>query len=93
MPIDLNFLIAETAMYDTFCETGNFGLKVCGFFGKRSKNMMINEKYVVPNWNDESYTYTYENDTEGFITKITVDNNNGGPGSNSNSIYIINYKK
>ncbi len=92
MPIDLNFLIAETDMYDTFCETGNFGLKVCGFFGKRSKNMMINEKDVAPNWNDESYTYTYENDTEGFITKITVDNN-GGPGSNSNSIYIINYKK
>ena len=42
---------------------------------------------------ERSYTYTYENDTKGFITKITVDNNNGGPQSNSNGIYTINYKK
>lgn len=89
VPIDLNFLIANTSMYDTFCENGNLGLKVCGFFGKRSKNMMTNEK---DNWK-ESYTYTYENDTEGFITKITVDNNGGGHESNANSIYIINYRK
>lgn len=40
-----------------------------------------------------SYTYTYEKDAEGFIKKITVDNNNGDPQSNSNAIYIINYKE
>lgn len=90
--IDLNFLIANTEWYDCFCEDGNYGLKVCGLFGKRSKNMMIKEIAVDP-YRNESYTYTYENDTKGFITKITVDNNNGGHQSNSNGIYTINYKK
>ena len=95
--IDLNFLIANTEWYDCFCEDGNYGLKVCGLFGKRSKNMMIKEKgieYLSSGLTQEySYTYTYENDTKGFITKITVDNNNGGHQSNSNGIYTINYKK
>ena len=53
---------------------------------------MIKEIAVDP-YRNESYTYTYENDTKGFITKITVDNNNGGHQSNSNGIYTINYKK
>lgn len=95
--IDLNFLIANTEWYDCFCEDGNYGLKVCGLFGKRSKNMMIKEKeidYLSSGSTQElSYTYTYENDTKGFITKITVDNNNGGHQSNSNGIYTINYKE
>ena len=95
--LDLNFVIANTEWYDCFCEDGNYGLKVCGLFGKRSKNMMIKEKeidYLSSGLTQErSYTYTYENDTKGFITKITVDNNNGGPQSNSNGIYTINYKK
>lgn len=94
--IDLNFVIANTEWYDCFCEDGNYGLKVCGLFGKRSKNMMIKEKeidYLSSGPEERSYTYTYENDTKGFITKITVDNNNGGPQSNSNGIYTINYKK
>ena len=58
--------------------------------------MMIKEKeidYLSSGPEERSYTYTYENDTKGFITKITVDNNNGGPQSNSNGIYTINYKK
>ena len=54
--------------------------------------MMIKEIAVDP-YRNESYTYTYENDTKGFINKITVDNNNGGHQSNSNGIYTINYKK
>lgn len=95
--IDLNFVIANTEWYDCFCEDGNYGLKVCGLFGKRSKNMMIKEKEIdylsSGPAQERSYTYTYENDTKGFITKITVDNNNGGPQSNSNGIYTINYKK
>lgn len=95
--IDLNFLIANTEWYDCFCEDGNYGLKVCGLFGKRSKNMMIKEKEIDYLSNgltqERSYTYTYENDTKGFITKITVDKNNGGPQSNSNGIYTINYKE
>lgn len=97
--IDLNFLIANTEWYDCFCEDGNYGLKVCGLFGKRSKNMMIKEKEIdyfnLSNGltQERSYTYTYENDTKGFITKITVDKNNGGPQSNSNGIYTINYKE
>lgn len=92
--IDLNFLIANTEWYDCFCEDGNYGLKVCGLFGKRSKNMMIKEKEIdYLSTQERSYTYTYENDTKGFITKITVDKNNGGPQSNSNGIYTINYKE
>lgn len=97
--IDLNFLIANTEWYDCFCEDGNYGLKVCGLFGKRSKNMMIKEKEIdyfnLSNGltQERSYTYTYENDTKGFITKITVDKNNGAPQSNSNGIYTINYKE
>lgn len=44
--LDLNFVIANTEWYGCFCEDGNYGLKVCGLFGKRSKNMMIKEKEI-----------------------------------------------
>lgn len=96
--IDLNFIIANTEWYSCLGEDGNYGLKVCGLFGKRSKNMIKNETGSDYSWDGSlqgksSYTYTYENDAKGFITKITVDNNNGGHQSNSNSIYMINYKK
>lgn len=96
--IDLNFIIANTEWYSCLGEDGNYGLKVCGLFGKRSKNMIKNETGSDYPWDGSlqgksSYTYTYENDAKGFITKITVDNNNGGHQSNSNSIYMINYKK
>lgn len=94
--IDLNFIISNTEWYGCFGEDGNYGLKACGLFGKRSKNMMAKETETEYNGNQvykRSYTYTYEKDAEGFIKKITVDNNNGDPQSNSNAIYIINYKE
>ena len=94
--IDLNFVIANTEWLDCFCEDGNFGLKICGLFGKRSKNMMTKENMrenVGEQVHEYTYIYTYGKDAEGFINKITVDNNNGGPQSNANSVYTINYKK
>lgn len=92
--IDLNFIIANTEWLDCFCEDGNYGLKVCDFFGKRSKNMMVKEKsHNNADSQVHEYSHTYGKDAEGFINKITVDNNNGGPQSNANAVYIINYKK
>lgn len=94
--IDLNFVIANSEWYGCLGEDGNYGLKACGLFGKRSKNMMIKEKETDQTGGSTfsyEYSYTYEKDAEGFIKKIIVDNNNGGFGSNSNSIYTINYKK
>ena len=94
--IDLNYVITNTEWLSCFGEDGNYGLKACDLFGKRSKNMMMIEKA----WDNAgsvafeyTYTYTYDKDSEGYINKITVDNNDGGPQSNANSIYIINYKE
>ncbi len=96
--IDLNFIISNSEWYDSLAEDGNYGLKVCDLFGKRSERMMSYEREIDLTNGDGtaqecSYTYTYETDENGLITKITVDNNGGDEHSNSNSVYTINYQR
>lgn len=89
--LDLNFIIANTECYSNFCEDSNHGLKACGFFGARSSSMMITEKGVYKE--NSSYTYTYEKDEKGYITKVVVDSNNSGSQGKPNCVFTINYKK
>ncbi len=92
--IDLNFLCANTEWYDCFGEDGGFGVKIAGLLGKRSKNLKVAEKGFSPySSGPEVYSYTYTKDAEGYVTKIEMDNNNGGHHSASNQVYIINYQK
>ena len=91
--IDLNFLCANTEWYDCFGEDGNFGVKVAGLLGKRSKNLMVTEKGFSPDSSrPEVYSYTYTKDAEGYVTKVEMDNN-GIPYNAPNQVIIINYQK
>ncbi|EJX08343.1 hypothetical protein EVA_03550 [gut metagenome] len=92
--IDLNFLCANTEWYDCIGEDPIIGVKIAGLVGKRSKNLKVTEKEFDFNPSEPSvYSYTYTKNAEGYVTKIEIDNNDGGDYSASDQVFIINYQK
>lgn len=92
--IDLNYFIAQTEWYACLGENGNYGMKLFGFFGKRSRNMLGEEYEYEGNENKRGYKFGYEIDPKsGFITEMKAFVIKTSSDSGEIATYKIIYKK